>query len=102
MPKKSKPHESLWSPYLDYECEIHQYCFGTDPNDILEHINMKVPIEEHEWVQILRMLGFDPDSVTVWIGVSKEDFMILGKRYRAGQIIAGDGKTPRSRFGVIH
>jgi len=104
MPKKTKPPESLWSCYLECVCEIHQYCFGlSDPDKILSKIDTETPIEEHERAKILRMLGFDPDSATVWIGVNKEEITIGGKcYYKNRQFFAGDGKEPHSRFAVIY
>ena len=89
---------------MECVCEIHQYCFGlSDPDKILSKIDTETPIEEHERAKILRMLGFDPDSATVWIGVNKEEITIGGKcYYKNRQFFAGDGKEPHSRFAVIY
>ena len=101
MPKKTKPPESLWKRYWEYECEIRQCCLGLNPNRILKKIDTDIAIDPDERADILRMLGFDPDSATVWIGVAKEQVTIMGHDHWPGHIFAGDGKEPHSRFAVI-
>jgi len=94
--------ESLWSRYWEYECVIHYYCLGIDTDRVLKQIDTGIPVAEHERVEILRMLGFDPDSATAWIGINREYVRILEKDYLAGRIFAGESKEPRSRFAVIY
>ena len=101
MSKKSKCIESLWSNYWEYECEIRQYCFGVDPSRVLDKIDTDILIEPGERASILRLLNFDPDSATVWIGVSKERITLMGNRYSAKLIFAGEDTKPHSRFAVI-
>ena len=93
--------ESLWSRYWQYECTIRQYCFGTDPDRVLKKMDTEIPVAEHERVKILRILGFEPNSATVWIGVNKEGITVMGKTYRPGRIFAGEGREPHSRFAVL-
>ena len=102
MPKKTNNPESLWSRYGDHECVIHQYFLGTDTDRVLKQIDTEIPVAEHERIEILRMLGFDPNSTTAWIGINREYVRILEKDYLAGRIFAGESKEPRSRFAVVY
>jgi len=98
---RKKQTESLWSRYWKYECEIRQYCFGINPSRILDKIDTDIFIDPDERMGILRMLGFDPDSAAVWIGINKECITINGHTHWPGRIFAGDGKEPHSRFAVM-
>ena len=102
MTKKTNNPESLWSRYGDHECAIHYYCLGIDTDRVLKQIDTEIPVAEHERIEILRMLGFDPNSTTTWIGINREYVRILEKDYLAGRIFAGESKEPRSRFAVIY
>ena len=96
-----RKRRSLWDRYWEYECEIHQYTLGTDTERVLSIVDTDILVDERERAGVLRMLGFDPDSDSVWVGVSKESISIMGTHHLSGLIFAGDGQEPRSRFAVI-
>ena len=96
-----RKRRSLWDNYWEHECEIHQYTLGTDTDRVLGIIDTDINVEKRERDEVLRLLGFDPESETVWIGVSKKSITLMGRLHFDGFIFAGDGKEPHSRFAVI-
>ncbi|MGL6196093.1 MAG: DUF6900 domain-containing protein [Thermoguttaceae bacterium] len=94
--------QSLWNRYWEYECEICKYVLGKDTERILGIIDTDLVIDADERASILRLMGFDPESDAVWIGVSKQTINILSDSFYSGSVFAGESREPHSRFAVIN